>query len=152
MFFFRQKSRRCLPGGGVLSTALGQECHFEPVGHVSHFYLRSSIILWNFPSSNASLNCFLWRWYLLESFDILFKLNSLPSAATVISNKQFQWEKSRIWALTNWAETAICAVHLCIYKTTKKQQIHRRHHMMGTVLQWSFVNLCICVLTNKITA
>jgi hypothetical protein len=37
-------------------------------------------------------------------------------------------------------------------KTTEKQQIHRRHHLMETVLQWSFVNLCICVFTNTITA
>jgi hypothetical protein len=32
------------------------------------------------------LNCFLRRWYRLESFDTLFELNSVPLAATVTSN------------------------------------------------------------------
>ena len=50
----------------------------------------------------------------------------------------------------------ICAfAHLCgpcTNKTTKKQQIHRRHHLMGTVPQWSLVHLCNYVWANKITA
>ena len=33
-----------------------------------------------------------------------------------------------------------------------KKWIHKRHHPMGTVPQWSFVNLCICVRAKEITA
>ena len=40
----------------------------------------------------------------------------------------------------------------CANKTTKKQQIHRRHHPMGTVPQWPFVNLCIRIRAKEITA
>ena len=53
----------------------------------------------------------------------------------------------------------ICAfVHLRIIcgpfakKNTRKEWKYRRHHPMGTVPLWSFVNLCLCVQANKITA
>ncbi len=56
-------------------------------------------------------------------------------------------------ASTSSSYLCICAfAHLCgpcTNKTTEEQRIHRRHHLMGTVSQWSFINLCICVLSRN---
>ena len=37
-------------------------------------------------------------------------------------------------------------------KTTRKQRKIQKHHPMGTVPQWSYVNLCTCVQAKEITA
>ncbi len=45
----------------------------------------------------------------------------------------------------------ICVAHVA-NKTTQKKQIYRRHHLMGAVPQWPFVNLCIRIRAKEITA
>ena len=79
------------------------------------------------------LNCFLRRWYLLESFDTLFKLNSLPLVATVTSNncattmcnvnERSQWfelQSIRREQLSVHLRTCAYLCGPCANKTTKK--------------------------------
>ena len=78
------------------------------------------------------LNCFLWRWYLLESFDTLFELNSLPSAATVTSNNcattmcNFN-ERSQGFELQSIGREQLSVhMHICAFVWPMRQQNHQK--------------------------